>query len=318
MGARIQVLWNAAAGRLADRAAGEAIAAALARAGLTADIHPVRGRAVARRVRSAVRRRAGIVVAAGGDGTVSSAAAALAGTRTALAILPTGTRNHFARDLGIPLDLEAAARVVADGVVRRVDIGEVNGRRFVNNSSIGLYPRIVVDRDGQRARLGRGRWLAMAIAVARALRRAPALDVVLEDRGGRVAHRHRTPFVFVGNNEYSARLFAIAGRESLCEGWLGVYLSRRTGRFSLLRLALRAALGRLEQARDFEAHRLPELCIRSHRRRLHVALDGEVLTLRPPLRYVIRPQALRVVVPEEATSACPVGRLAAASRLAPA
>jgi len=304
MARRIEVLWNGAAGRKRVRSSEEAIAAALAQAGVTAEIRAVSGRDIPRRVKTAVRRGARLVVAAGGDGTVSAVAAALAGTRAALGVLPVGTRNHFARDLGIPLDLGAAARVLAEGVVRHVDIAEVNGRRFVNNSSIGLYPRIVVDRDGQRSRLGRGRWLAMVIAVARAFRRAPAIDVVLEERGGRTSRRRRTPFVFVGNNEYSVRAFSLAGRESLCDGRLGVYLSSRSGRFSLLRLAFRALVGRLEQARDFEAHRLPELCIRSPRRRLHVALDGEVVSLRPPLRYSIRPQALRVLVPADATSPC--------------
>jgi diacylglycerol kinase family enzyme len=301
---RVAVFWNAAAGRGSRGSQREAVAGALRRAGVEAEVWPVVPRKLAVQVRRAVRRGARVVVAAGGDGTVSAVAAALAGTRTALAVLPTGTRNHFARDLGIPLDVEAAARVVADGVVRSIDVAEVNGRPFVNNSSIGLYPRIVADRDGQRARLGRGRWLAMAIAIARALRNTPTLDVVLEDGGPPV--RHQTPFVFVGNNPYSARLLSLAGRESLCEGRLGVYLSRRSGRFSLVRLAFRALVGRLEQARDFEVHRLPELRIRSPRRRLHVAVDGEVVSMRPPLRYAIRPLALRVLVPADALEGCPI------------
>lgn len=307
------MLWNEAAGPKAGRATPEQVVAALAQAGVAAAVERVPAAKLGKRARKAARRGAAVVVAAGGDGTVSAVAGALAGTRTALGVLPTGTRNHFARDLGVPLDIEAAARVLAEGVERTVDVAEVNGRRFVNNSSIGLYPRVVVDRDGQRARLGRGRWLAMVIAVARAFRRSSALEVALED-GDRTTE-HRTPFVIVGNNEYAARLFSVAGRDSLCEGRLGVYLSRRTGRFALLRLAFRALIGRLKQAKDFEAHRLPEVLIRSARRRLRVAVDGEVVTMRPPLHYRIRAQALRVVAPAEAAAPCPLD--AAADRAKP-
>src|SRR5579864_154965 len=99
----------------------------------------------------------GIVVAAGGDGTVAAVAAAVAGSRATLGVLPIGTSNHFARDLGLPATLPQAISVIAAGHARAVDVGEVNGRLFLNNSSIGMYPRIVHRREGQRQRLGRGR-----------------------------------------------------------------------------------------------------------------------------------------------------------------
>ena len=153
------------------------------------------------------------VVAGGGDGTISTVAALLAGTDKALAVLPLGTLNHFAKDLGLPLELEAAARVAATGRVVRVDVGEVNGRVFINNSSIGLYPRLVRRRQQQQDRLGRGKWAAFLFAGLSVLRRYPFLDVRLE-ADGRTFSR-RTPFVFVGNNDYLMDGLQIGARARL-------------------------------------------------------------------------------------------------------
>ena len=144
--------------------------------------------------------RPGVIVAGGGDGTVSTVAAALVDTDICLGVLPLGTLNHFAKDLGLPLDLEAAVRCIATGVTSRVDVGEVNGRVFVNNSSLGLYPDIVRDREQQQKRFGRGKWHALLRASIAALRRYPFLQVSLAVEGRERAYR--TPFVFIGNNAY--------------------------------------------------------------------------------------------------------------------
>ena len=235
------------------------------------------------------------IVAGGGDGTVNAVASALVGTGIPLGVLPLGTLNHFAKDLGIPLTLEDAVRTIAAGHTTEVDVGSVNGQVFINNSSLGLYPHIVRDREMQQRRLGRSKWTALALATVTMLRRSPFLKLrlSLDD----VEHRLTTSFVFIGNNEYVMEGFDIGARTHLDAGRLSVYLSRRRSRVRVLMLALRALVGRLYQADDFEAATAQKLVVDTPHRRLHVATDGEVSVMAPPLEYTIRPRALRVLVP---------------------
>jgi diacylglycerol kinase family enzyme len=246
----------------------------------------------------ALRERPRLVVAGGGDGTVSAVASFFVGTDTALGVLPLGTLNHFARDLCIPTELDQAVAVLAAGYETRVDVGEVNGRTFLNNSSLGLYPVIVHDRERQRRSLGRGKRAAMLWAVPTALRRAPFLDVRLVVDGRE--RSYRTPFVFVGNNRYVMEGFDIGTRECLREGRLSVYVTRRQSRLGLLALGLRALVSRLRQAHDFEALTAESITVRARHERLPVAGDGEVALVETPLEYRCRPLALRVVVPAPA------------------
>lgn len=272
-----------------------AIDRALKAAGIEAEIRSTPGHQLAAAARAAAQGGADVVVAAGGDGTISAVASALAGERTLMGVLPIGTLNHFAKDLGLPLDLEQAARIIAQGHVRDIDLGEVNGRCFVNNSSIGLYPRIVTRRNEQCERLGRGKWLATALAVLATFRRYPLVQVMLDT--GRQEFFRETPFVFVGNNHYEMSLLSMGSRKRLDAGRLSVYFANRTGRFGLLALMVRALFGRLNQARDFDVLDLARLRIDTHKKSLHVACDGEVLRLDPPLEYRVRPAALRVLAP---------------------
>src|SRR5438067_3016954 len=207
-----------------------------------------------------------IVVAAGGDGTVSAVAAALAGTDKILGVLPLGTLNHFAKDLGIPLDLEEAVRVCINGSVARVDVGEVNGHVFVNNSSLGLYPSIVRFRDRQRARLGLSKWLAFVWATLSVLRRYPFMSVRLSTDDTQLLRR--TPFVFVGNNEYQMEGLSLGARSCLDKGELSLHVAHRTGRLGLLRFAVRALFGGLRNEKDFDSLCTEEIWVETRRRRL--------------------------------------------------
>ncbi|MCA1619077.1 MAG: hypothetical protein LC795_07150 [Acidobacteria bacterium] len=252
-------------------------------------------------VRRALSEGARAVVAGGGDGTVGSVAGALAGTDLPLGVLPLGTLNHFAKDLGIPLGLEEAARNVCEGRVVSVDVGEVNGQVFVNNSSLGLYPRIVRRREKLQEREGSGKWSALARAGLAVLRRHPFLNVRLDADGRRITRK--TPFVFVGNNEYETEGLQLGGRSRLDAGRLSLYVAHRTGRLGLLRLVLSALLGRLRQAHDFDALRAEEIWVETRRaKRLPVATDGEVTVMTTPLHYRVRPGALKVIVPKEVMS----------------
>lgn len=234
-----------------------------------------------------------VVVAAGGDGTVSTVAGAVAGTDTALGVVPVGTLNHFARDMKLPSEIDKAAAAIAGGVVTRVDAAEVNGRTFVNNSSIGVYPNAVQIRETLRKN-GRGKWIAMAIAIWRVLRTYRGVHVVLTANGRRIAVR--TPFVFVGNNEYVVEGLQIGAREHLTSGQLFVYLAPRIRTRQLPMALLHALVGRAMQSHDFEIIQTTELKIdTTSTRRVSVSLDGETTTLRMPLHYRALPGALRVI-----------------------
>src|SRR5438094_1459530 len=232
------------------------------KAGAELELHLTRSHddmlGIARRL---VAERAPLIIAGGGDGTVNALASVLAGTDTALGVLPLGTLNHFARDLGIPVALDAAVEASVKGKRRSVDVGEVNGRVFVNNSSLGLYPEIVRRREKQQRRLGRSKWHAMLWATHMVLRGGPFLDVARALDG--VTQRRRTPFVFVGNNVYQMEGFYIGLRERLDCGVLSVYVTQRHSRLRLMLLGLRALFGRLHQAHDFEASTTRHLHIES-------------------------------------------------------
>lgn len=294
---RFLVLVNASSGPPSSDgdATCAAIAAACARHGLAAEVRAVEPGEIAAAAARATRRRYEAIVIAGGDGSVSAAANALAGADAPLGVLPFGTFNHFALDLGLPLDLDAAVGVLAQRHVRRVDLGEVNGRLFVNNSAVGIYTDIVEDRDRQRREHGRAKWAAMAVALLRAARRYRRQRLTIVADGRR--WEHRSSLLFVGNNEYALRFPHLAARERLDRGTLCLFAVDGRG-WRLLRLAALMLFGRAAADRDFR--RLDGVCeveIGSRLDRLTVALDGEVMEIETPLRYRSRPGALAVLAP---------------------
>lgn len=249
--------------------------------------------------RRAARGDAEVIVAGGGDGTISSVAAAVIETNKLLGVLPFGTMNHFAKDLHIPLELPGAVATIVAGNVKQVDVGEVNGNVFINNSSLGLYPSIIRAREKQQ-QLGRGKWPAYLWAALAVMRRYPFLNVRISVDGAEL--RSHTPFVFVGNNEYKMETLNIGGRACLDKGELTLYMTNRTGRLGLIRLALRALLGGLHQEKDFVALCTREIWIETRHHHLRVAVDGEVTRMMPPLHYRVRPGALSVLAPEAGLS----------------
>ena len=280
----------------ADRTIADKVEAAIAGAGIAADIELVNGGECEDRCRTIAERGDPLLIVGGGDGTVSAAASALAGTETSLGILPLGTLNHFARDLDIPTDLDKAAGLIAEGPERRVDVGEMNGRIFINNSAIGLYPLMVINRDHQRERLGRSKQLAMLVASVRTLARFDHRRLTLtvnEERKSRID----TPLLFVGNNDYRIDLGAPGSRESLEAGELCVMVMRKNTRRGLLAATFRALIGRSRPDDMIRIEAVERLRVESRRGRLAVSLDGEVVRVAPPLDYRIRKRALRVIAP---------------------
>jgi diacylglycerol kinase family enzyme len=284
---KVAVLSNPTAGtvlRLGEDGVREAVAAAFSAQSIQAELSFVPCetlRAVARRMLERANCRA--------------IAGVLAGTGVPLGILPLGTLNHFTKDLGIPQQLEAAAAVIATGSARSIDVAQVNGEVFINNSSIGIYPYMVLDRERRRATEGRPKWSAMILAFLRMLRHFPRRRLRVTAEGW--TQPYRTPCLFIGNNQYSTDLFALGKRERLDSGELWLYIAKPRRPLAFLLLALRAALGRLDQAQELEMMPVGAAEIRTRASRLPVALDGEVEMLRPPLRYCARPGALRVLTP---------------------
>jgi diacylglycerol kinase family enzyme len=279
-----------------------AVADAFAAAGIDGTIELVGGAELSPAVQTALGSRASgdrfafdALVVGGGDGTISTAAGHLVDTGIPLGVLPLGTLNHFAKDLGIPSVIDLAALVIAQGHARDIDVGEVNSRVFVNNSSIGIYPYMVEAREERRRALGLGKWWAMALAFGWMLRRFPVHRLYIPT--GRGVRPRRTPCAFIGNNAYALDATALGTREALDRGELCLYVAKTGSRLTLLGLMAKAVLGRLKPAQDFELIRSAEIEIHSRARRLRVAVDGELEKMRPPLRYRIRPHALRVLVP---------------------
>src|SRR6266446_4349799 len=197
---KTSVVLNAAAGlRPGQVQAEEArIRELFARLDVVASVQRVQGPQLMDAARAAADSDADVVVLGGGDGTVSAGANALAGTGRIMGVLPLGTLNHFARDLGVPTDLEEAVRAIAQGAPRDVDVGEANGRVFVNNSSIGLYPLMVSLRNVWMEHKGMHKWVAMGRAALGTLRRFPVVRIALRmSEGGLLV---TTPMVFIGNN----------------------------------------------------------------------------------------------------------------------
>jgi len=278
----------------------ERLAAAFERRDVDATIELLEASAIEARARAAMAEAdAGpleAIVVGGGDGSIRTVAAVLAGTDVALGVLPLGTLNHFAKDLGIPLDIDGAVEVIASAAGRRVDVGDVNGELFLNNSSVGIYPYMVLDRDRRQSTEGRGKWIAMALALVRALKRFPRRRLVVAAEG--TVRAYRTPILFVGNNEYDINFLSLGRRGQLDQGTLHLYVARPRNAVALFWLAVRAAFGMAHRAEALDSLTAASADIRSRASRLTVALDGEVRTLPTPLRYRSQPGALIVLAPE--------------------
>lgn len=289
------MILNAASGTGAASRGVSDIAQRLARAGRDGTITTVRGgRALRRAAQSALEAGCDALVAGGGDGTVSALASVTVGSEVPLGVLPLGTLNHFARDVGIPLDLEEALDVILAGRTRSVDVGEVNGRIFINNASLGVYPRIVQLRERYREK-GLGKWFAALWAGLAVLRRRPFMTVRIRTAEEDIVRR--TPAVLVGNNPYETAGLSMGSRSSLNQGVLALYVMNADARVSLLRLAWQVWRKGAERVREVDCLLADEALIQATRPALRAALDGEVVGLETPLGFRSRPGALRVLVP---------------------
>jgi diacylglycerol kinase family enzyme len=292
----VEVILNGQSGTLDKHALAGTIESFLAHRGLMPRVHVTpSGNDVPRVARQAASSDADIVVAGGGDGTSAAVAERIAGTGKALGVLPLGTFNYFAKDLGIPLELDGALDVLANGVSASIDVGEVNGHLFLNNSSVGLYPAVLAHRETTYRRFGRSELAAYLSALLVLVEPPRFLNLTISADGHLLARR--TPLLFIGTNASQMDSFGIVARECLVSRKLTLYVTHPLGALGLLRLAVRAFVRGLRGAREFEAICAEEILIGMRRRQVRVAMDGEVRLLETPLRYRIQRGVLRVLVP---------------------
>ncbi|MEO6256346.1 MAG: diacylglycerol kinase family protein [Sphingomicrobium sp.] len=300
--ARILVNRGGGAASAAGDTLRDELAAALDANGISGKVELVDGGDIAERVARAAKAGEPLVIVGGGDGSISAAAGALAGTETVLGLLPLGTLNHLSRDLGIPAKLDQAVAVIATGQQRRIDVAEVNGRVFVNNAAIGLYPLMVLDREAQQHRLGRSKRLAMVVAGLRTLIRFrhQRLSLTVNEQEQATLD---TPLLFVGNNDYSLELPNAGTRAALDDGRLCVMVMRKKGRAGLIAATLRVLVGRVRNDDMIRLDDVTRLRVASRRTHLTLAIDGETQQVATPLDFRIRPGALTVIAPGDKPAA---------------
>ena len=254
-----------------------------------------RGRDLPAEIERAVRDGFPTLVAAGGDGTIGAVASAALRHDRRLGILPMGTFNFFARGLGLPEEIDPAMDLIAAGPTRRISVGEVNGKLFLNNASLGLYPAILAEREGIYRRWGRSRIAAHWSVLMTFLRfhRPLSLRVTID---GRTLER-RTPLAFVARSAYQLDLFGLDGADAVRAGRFALFLAPDGSRWRLLVLALRLFGHAMRGGRDVDLLTGETIDIETAKGRRRVARDGERETMRSPFRFRIRRDALVVVAP---------------------
>lgn len=255
------------------------------------------GKELQSHVKRAANEHARAIIAAGGDGTINTFAQALAGSTVPLGVIPSGTFNYVAKNLGIPEEAENAAALIAAHHTVAIDTPTVNDRVFLNNASIGLYATAIWQREQQQARFGRHRWVAFVAALYAMMRPGRLLDIEVETDNA--TRRFRTHILFVGNNARQLEDYNLKGSDCLARGSLVFHVAKPHGRLGLLILALRLIFGHTTQADELESFCSSNVTISARRRRaLRVAVDGELVRLHLPLKFSIRRKALTMLLPE--------------------
>lgn len=274
----------------------ESVERAFREAGIALNLIITDGEGLDAAIREAARGPEEAVIVGGGDGTVRAAARRLLNSGKALGVVPLGTFNLLARDLGMPLDLDEAVAAILRARPRQVDAAEVNGELFLCVSIIGVYPYVAKKREEWRGRPAWRRYPALIRELCHAATNHSSLTLKLKSGDG--VHRHvRTRFAAVTNNPYRDAFGLIAKRESLDGGRVAAYVSTHKTRAGLVWSVTRWFFGRWQQDRELRVLETEELTITSRRRKIEAVVDGDVQTLETPLRFKILPRALTVLEP---------------------
>ena len=305
----IFIVLNAGSGHqdsAATQALIEGVLAAAGRAHRVLRVDPPgRLQAVAAEAVALARSCDGIVVAAGGDGTINTVAQAVLGSGCAFGVLPQGTFNYFGREHGIPSDTAEATRLLLTARTHPAQVGLVNERVFLVNASLGLYPQLLEDREAWKRQFGRSRLVAFGAGLATLLRAHRRLRLQVEHLGR--VQEVRTPTLFVGNNRL--QMTQIGTAQAFEQGHLAAIVLRPVGTLGMLWLLLRGALSRLGDADNIDSFGVDSLTVRPSRFRragqVKVATDGEVSWLQAPLRFRVSPEPLRLLKPDPPATAGP-------------
>ena len=265
---------------------------------------PRRLESVARGAAAAACAQDGVLVGAGGDGTLCTVAHAALDAGCPFAVLPRGTFNYFSRDHGIPADLERSIRLLLHARAYPTQVGFVNGRMFLVNASLGLYPRLLEDRETYKRQFGRSRIVALWSALFTMLRRHRHLRLHLEHEGSTTQLRSST--LFVGNNRLQMEQIGMPdAARALEQGLLAAIAPRPVGRLMHLWLSLHGAAGRLsdsEHVMSFTFERIVVTHPSKKRRRVKIATDGEITRLQMPLEFRVSDKPLFLLKPEPAVA----------------
>lgn len=237
----------------------------------------------------------GVVVAAGGDGTLNAVASKLMGTDIPMGILPLGTFNYVARVLNIPLDLLDAAKAISEGQLRSVHVAQLNQHIYLNNASLGLYPLFIQKREQFNKHFGRFPLHAYTSALDVLIRDRKELKLEVEVDGQR--YPVKTPLIFFGNNQLQLAEMKLRIAEAAEAGKVAGVVVAKSDKRTLFKTLWQLIKGNLDQASDVYSFAADEVIVHSKRIKLTVAVDGEIVTMTPPLKITVRKHALNVMVP---------------------
>lgn len=303
--APLHIIFNAASGRNDNEASltilREMLAVAKRSYHLTLVDNPAKLAEIARNTVAEAQKQGGIVVVAGGDGAISSVAQHVLGSGCPLGILPHGTFNYFARTHGIPCDIPEAVALLLNGQAGPVQVGLVNGRIFLVNASLGLYPKLLEDREAYKKQFGRSRMVALGAGLVSVLQQHRPLRIMLEHAGK--TRDLRTPMLFIGNNALQLQQIGLPLDEALAQGQLAAIVPKPVGTRALLGLMLRGALGQLGEADNVTSFSFSQMVVKPRQfypsRRIKVAMDGEIFWLTTPLEFRVSPEPLYLLKPPD-------------------
>lgn len=256
-----------------------------------------------RAVEKLIEQAEGVIAVCGGDGTVNAVASACRKLRKPLGILPAGTFNYVARNLGLPADISEAAEVIASGEPEPVTVGEINGRLFLNNAGFGLYSHIIEEREFAKRRFGRRRIVAFLSGMKCLTERHPLYHIHLSADGSEKTLKTTT--MFFGINALQLENYNLEAARFVEQGKLAVLSLRLDSRLDIAGAAWASLKGKTEEAQCVDAQAATKVCVTTRRRALKVAIDGEIIVMRPPITVKIVHDALRVYKPPKQPSIRP-------------
>jgi diacylglycerol kinase family enzyme len=260
---------------------------------------------IARQTVDEARARGGVVVAAGGDGTINAMAQAVLGSGCPFGVLPQGTFNYFSRAHGIPADTTDATRLLLTARAHPVQVGLVNDRVFLVNASLGMYPELLEDREAFKRKFGRNRLVALGAGLVTVVHHHRQLRLFIEQ--GSATRQMRTPTLFVGNNPLQLKQAGISEAPLLEQGQLAAVALRPVGTLTMLWLVVLGAFGQLGEAESVTSFAFRSIVVRpalpygTHR--VKVATDGEIAWLRAPIEFRVAPEALYLLKPDPGAAA---------------